>query len=107
MKPKSVTISVVGGKLTLTPPALNLTLDEYMQWCVPDSKIKDARVDATSSPFGSGVFYVGWDTKRSPCFPCPALPVLLKGKFQYSVCACVGDAPNSEALVAAGELDVG
>ncbi len=109
MSLKSIEISVDKGKLKLNPPTLQVALDDYVQWCVkPNNGINAATVDATSCPFGGGgMINIGWNVSFSPCFPCPAPAITLKGKFQYSVCACVGTAPNSVSLVESGELVVG
>jgi hypothetical protein len=110
MSLKTIEVSVDGnGVLTLNPASSMLALDDYVQWCIlPNHSINAATVDATSCPFGGGgQFDLAWNVNISPCFPCPAVAVSLKGKFRYSVCACVGTNPNSKSLVATGELAVG
>ena len=110
MNPNIVTISVVGGQLNLNPSTVPLSLDEYVQWSVDQgSGICAATVDAASTPFAAGnggpmQQYYGPGVAQ--VFPCPALAAVRKGRFKYSVSACVGTAANTKTLFAAGEWEV-
>ncbi len=103
----SIQIKVVNGALALTPTH-PIQVGDYVTWC-PDytSGINKVHLDFTSCPFPNGgpCNWV-WDSTSGPCYPCPAVVISLRGKFSYSVCACVGSAPNNESLVVHGELDV-
>jgi hypothetical protein len=105
MEPQNVTISVVNGVLVLTPATLALAEGEFVQWCVEGKEIGVVRLTAASSPFGGAVDWA-WDVTQGLCYPCPAELAATKGTFKYSVCACVGAAPNKKSLVTVGQLDV-
>jgi hypothetical protein len=93
--------------LTLSKPSVAMKVDDYITWSADFAQMNVVRIDTTSCPFpGGGPWNQDWDKNAGACYPCPAVPVTLKGTFRYSVCACVRAAPNNKSLVAQGEIDV-